>query len=175
MSKLQSKGEVILDLYLKRRFNKRFIKVRPDFLRNPKTGRCLEYDFYNDSLKLAIEYNGKQHYEYVARYHNAYSDFEDQLYRDDVKKRLSKLRGITLIVVPYNFDYTFTFQYPRCERYIDEIYTEIQKTKMKNMTKDNIANICYFLEKQFELNGFNYHWYDRLKYKIKNMFHLQFQ
>lgn len=36
----------------------RFESVRPDWLRNPLTGRNLELDCYNDTLKLALEYNG---------------------------------------------------------------------------------------------------------------------
>jgi len=36
-------------------FLKPFPKVRPDFLRNPKTGRNLELDMYNQDIALALE------------------------------------------------------------------------------------------------------------------------
>src|SRR5690606_32389304 len=40
----------------------KFPNVRPDFMENNRTKRCLELDCYNEKLNLALEYNGKQHY-----------------------------------------------------------------------------------------------------------------
>ena len=41
----------------------KFPKLRPDWLRNPKTGYTLELDGYCEEIAIAFEYQGKQHYE----------------------------------------------------------------------------------------------------------------
>jgi len=78
----------------------KFIKCRPSFLRNPKTGRCLELDCYNDQLKIGVEYNGKQHYTQVAFFQN-HDQFIKQQERDKLKIELCKKNNIKLLVVPY--------------------------------------------------------------------------
>lgn len=100
--KKESKGQKAVREYLEKRFNKKFIECRPDFLKNPKTGRNLEYDCYNEELKLAVEYNGKQHYELNSNFHKSPTDFQNQVLRDNIKMRLSEKNGIALIIVPYN-------------------------------------------------------------------------
>ena len=57
-----SKGEQKCKETLEKIYGKEFLCVRPDFLRNPETNRKLELDCYNEELKLAVEYNGIQHY-----------------------------------------------------------------------------------------------------------------
>jgi len=82
---------------------KPFQKHRPDFLKNPITGSCLELDLYNAELKLAVEYNGKQHYEYNEYMHQGSRDkFRNQQYRDYIKTQLCRENGIYLITVPYH-------------------------------------------------------------------------
>lgn len=78
-----------------------FSSVRPDWLKNPLTGRNLELDCYNDTLKLALEYNGKQHYVFTPRFHKNEHDLELQIYRDELKQSLCDQNGVTLIIVPY--------------------------------------------------------------------------
>jgi hypothetical protein len=97
----ESKGELICKETAIKIFNKPFIKVRLSILKNDKTGKDLELDIYNEELKLAIEYNGRQHYEYIPYFHKNYEAFLDQKYRDDLKRELCKKNGITLIEVPY--------------------------------------------------------------------------
>jgi len=55
-----SKGETECRRVIESIFNKPFNKARPDFLRNMVTGGeyNLELDCYNNSLKIAVEYNG---------------------------------------------------------------------------------------------------------------------
>lgn len=81
-------------------FNTKFKKVRPDWLKN-KNGNNLELDIYNEELSLAVEYNGRQHYEYVPFFHNTMEIFRERAGDDELKYRICKERGVNLIIVPY--------------------------------------------------------------------------
>lgn len=97
-----SKGEVICKNYVEYLFERPFIKCRPSFLYNTVTHENLELDCYNADLRLAIEYNGRQHYEYVPFLHgNSRTNFHNQKYRDEKKKEMCEKQGIYLITVPY--------------------------------------------------------------------------
>jgi hypothetical protein len=92
----------------------KFVKTRPDFLRNPATGRNLELDLYCKDLNVAIEYNGRQHYQYVKFFHGSdESKFARQKERDKFKKQACESAGITLVVVPYTVakDDLYTYIY----------------------------------------------------------------
>lgn len=78
-----------------------FPRQRPNFLRNEVTGANLELDCFNADLRLAIEYNGIQHYSYVPKFHSSPDALMTTRYRDATKRRLCRERGIDLIVVPY--------------------------------------------------------------------------
>jgi len=100
----ESKGETLCRDAAQRIFGKPFIKVRPKFLKNNVTGHNLELDIYNEDLKLAIEYNGQQHYKYVPFFHKNYEAFQNQRYRDEIKKMLCQQQGIHLIEISYETD-----------------------------------------------------------------------
>ena len=79
-----------------------FRKARPSFLRNEVTGgHNLELDCYNEKLKIGIEYNGRQHYNFVPHFHATKDAFYNIKYRDDLKQRLCKENNVKLIIVPY--------------------------------------------------------------------------
>jgi hypothetical protein len=97
-----SSGETECRRVLEAYFKKPFKKIRPMFLRNPiQTGRNLELDCYNDELKLAVEYNGIQHYKFCNYFHKSYEHFKTQQYRDVIKQNMCAQNGIVLIEVPY--------------------------------------------------------------------------
>lgn len=96
-----SKGEKICKAVLERFFNKPFYKVRPDWLKNGKTGRNLELDLYNPELALAVEVQGEAHYHYNRLFHKTYQSFLDQRYRDNLKRLKCKQHGVILVEVPY--------------------------------------------------------------------------
>lgn len=98
----QSKGEVECRRVLQYLFKKPFNTERPDFLRNPVTGGNfnLELDCFDRGLKLAVEYNGVQHYKFIPFFHKNKEAFLNQKYRDDMKRRMCRDNGIILIEVP---------------------------------------------------------------------------
>ncbi len=99
-----SKGERNTRKILERIFGSKFPCARPEFLINSDTGHCMELDCYNEELRLAVEFNGKQHYEYTPIFHKDELDFIDQQIRDENKKRLCQNNNIDLIVVSYDVE-----------------------------------------------------------------------
>jgi hypothetical protein len=97
--KNESKGELKCRQFLNKYFNKPFIKVRN--LYNPVTHQYLELDCYNEDLKLAVEYQGQQHYKHVPYFHKNFESFRNQQYRDELKRIFCRDLGITLVEVPY--------------------------------------------------------------------------
>jgi predicted nucleic acid-binding Zn-ribbon protein len=82
----------------------RFKKCKPLFLNG------LELDGYCEKLKLALEYNGRQHYEYVDHFHrDGLQSLVYQQERDQRKIRLCHENGIYLIIIPYTIEDKKTF------------------------------------------------------------------
>lgn len=97
-----SAGEKKVRAFLESYFQgHKFPKARPFFLNNGVTGNNLELDCYNKDLHLAVEYNGRQHYDYIPYFHQNKEAFYNQKYRDELKKIYCRDFGITLITVPY--------------------------------------------------------------------------
>jgi hypothetical protein len=63
--------------------------------------KFLEFDGYNEDYKIAIEYNGIQHYKFPNFWHKSEEEFNDQQNRDQLKREYCKINGIKLIEVPY--------------------------------------------------------------------------
>lgn len=105
-SKPPSEGELKALQHLSSFFGKPFCTVRPDFLVNPrpvkgKKAKNLELDCYNGELKIALEYQGRMHYEFVKHFHKTIDVFEQTVFRDKYKKEVCRRLGIFLICVPY--------------------------------------------------------------------------
>jgi hypothetical protein len=77
---------------------------RHECFKNPKTGRLLELDAYAPNIKVALEYNGIQHYKFPNPFHNSEKEFQEGVERDNSKRELCKEHGITLIEIPYYID-----------------------------------------------------------------------
>lgn len=82
--------------------NHKFNKVRPEWLKNPLTGRRMELDGYNAEYKLAFEYNGYQHYVFPNKYHKTKEEFIRQKERDIMKLEICNQVGVYLLTIPYN-------------------------------------------------------------------------
>lgn len=74
-----------------------FIKIKPSFLINPKTGFPLEIDCYSEKLNLAIEIQGEQHYKYNKFFHRTQEKFINQIEKDRFKKQSILNQGIKFI------------------------------------------------------------------------------
>lgn len=74
-----------------------FVKVKPDFLKNPDTGFNLEIDCYSEKLNIAIEIHGGQHYKYLKFFHGNINEFKNQQKRDNFKKQKILEKGIKFI------------------------------------------------------------------------------
>jgi hypothetical protein len=80
-----------------------FPTVKPHFLLYNTTR--LELDGYCERLNLAIEVNGRQHYELHKFFHgNDLAVFKAQQERDEFKVNMLKAKNIDLIIVPYTED-----------------------------------------------------------------------
>jgi hypothetical protein len=97
-----SSGELACRRHLETKFKASFPKQRPDFLRNPITNQQLELDCYNSSMRLAVEYQGEQHYKYIPHFHPTRDSFLNQKYRDEIKRDLCQKNNIILIEVPHS-------------------------------------------------------------------------
>ncbi len=107
-----SKGEEECRRAIEKLTGKAFPQSRPSFLYSAiNGGHNLELDCYCPELKLAIEYNGRQHYEFNPYFHKNKEAFLNTRYRDDMKERLCRENGVRLIVVPYTVKITKIYDY----------------------------------------------------------------
>src|SRR6185437_6190517 len=90
---------------LERHFKTEFKNVRLASMINPRTGRPLEFDLYNDKLKLAIEVQGSHHRTASSYFFNKLEkgtreeQFEDVKRRDQMKLVMAHDMGIQLVIV----------------------------------------------------------------------------
>lgn len=97
-----SKGEFICCNTMEKIYGLKFTKVKPKWLTNPETDYPLELDCYNKDLRMAVEYNGIQHYVWPNFTNQSKDKFISQLRRDKLKEELCAKKGVYLIKVPYN-------------------------------------------------------------------------
>jgi hypothetical protein len=83
--------------YISTLLNKPFKKVRNYISRY----EYIEFDGFNEELKIAIEYQGLQHYVYPSFWHKTVEEFHLQQERDVRKREFCKNNNIKLIEIPY--------------------------------------------------------------------------
>lgn len=93
-------GERVCRCLFEMLFNAEFHKVKPSWLLSSR-GTLLELDGYCEVLKLAWEYHGQQHYEFVPHFHESKQHFKLRLKDDRLKRAMCIERGVRLIEVPY--------------------------------------------------------------------------
>jgi hypothetical protein len=182
-----SKGEDILAEVFEDIIQKKIERnLRPSFLRNPESGKSLELDCYVPEYKLAIEYNGIQHYKFPSAYHKTEKEFYDQLYRDRLKKKLCDEAGVYLIPVPYWVDMCvsdendpeklicskFVSRDIRYQRIYDFLFDKIEEyfsLIFQSEEKDELENEDYD-EKSFEENSEQDAYEDSNSYESSNSY-----
>jgi hypothetical protein len=93
-------GERVCRDIFEQMFRQPFPKSRPSWLHSSK-GRKMELDGYCESLKLAFEYHGHQHYQHVSFFHKGEKSLLQQREADTRKVQLCKDNGVTLVSVPH--------------------------------------------------------------------------
>lgn len=77
-------------------------KVRPKWLVNPTTQRCLELDMYNADRRIAFEVDGAQHEVYTPHFHGSREHFQYRRLLDKLKNELCHEHGVRLVRIPYH-------------------------------------------------------------------------
>lgn len=78
-------------------FPNKIVRTRDrNTIKNPRTNAYLELDFYLPEINLAIELNGITHYKPIY----GQDKFLRQQRNDELKRKLCKKQGITLIEIP---------------------------------------------------------------------------
>lgn len=110
-------------------YGKKFESVRPDWLRNPVTGKNLELDGFCSDVEtpkgvgLAFEYDGEQHSKYNTHFHrNGPDEFVYQVKKDSWKDMKCKERGVALIRIPHFVAYNDLKRY---------IVSELERQRIK--------------------------------------------
>jgi hypothetical protein len=126
---------------LRHRFAKYGIveNTRPDWLISSK-GERPELDFYLERLGIAVEVQGKQHFEFTPIFHASEWDFREQIRRDKEKLEICQRPGIDLLYVCKRSDVEIALT--AC---YDALKPEIQKkadwsTRMPMWLKDRIES-----------------------------------
>lgn len=136
-------GENITRLYLTELFQQPFIKHRLDNMKNPKTGRKLEFDAWCVGLNMAAEYNGPQHYEWPNYTNNTYQQYRDQRYRDEIKRKYCEDNNILFLKIKYTIplDKIHVYIYCKLLDYVMIKHPAIINIKIddkvKNITTEN--------------------------------------
>jgi len=114
-----SNGESLCRRIFKHIFGCEFTKVRPDFLKY-ENGYKLELDGYNKDLKIAFEYNGRQHEKFIPFFHKTNDEFLASQKRDSFKKEACEKNGIKLIIIPHDIEYDdiYSFILKKCGDYV---------------------------------------------------------
>ena len=97
-------------------------QYRPAFLKS-EIGGQLSYDIFIKDLNVAVEYQGKQHFEPVD-FFGGEESFQRTIIRDKIKKELSELHGIILVCFEYNENITKNFVKKKIESARNTFYTK---------------------------------------------------
>jgi len=130
-----SKSEELARTTFRQLFKAPFRKARPKWLKNSR-GRQMELDGFEESLSLAFEYQGRQHFENVGIY-SSDVQLEQRIIDDKEKVRLCAENGVTLITL--NWD-TEIYQFPK------EIHTQLKKVR-----PDLLDSVDFSKEVNFDL------------------------
>ena len=95
---IRSKGE----LKIRQILNQLNITYKTEFIFSDLSNR--RFDFYLPDLNICIEYDGKQHYQFIGTWYENEEVFQKSIQRDKEKTEFCKNNNIQLIRIPY-YDY----------------------------------------------------------------------
>lgn len=95
------------------------IGIHPDYITYEHYIEGLRLDIYIPKYKIAIEYHGRQHFEYVDHFHKTKEAFEASKQRDRLKVDLCAAEGITLLVFNYDDNTTKDVVYDKITDALD--------------------------------------------------------
>lgn len=133
--------------YLEQKFGKPFPKKHPEFLRRTKKqggkNRKLELDGYCEELKIAFEYNGKQHYEPNQKFKMGPTEVQYIRQSDDFKQRECVNETIWLIVVP-------NVPHQKVPEWLDRYFESLSniQTATKQSTKQSSSSFVNHFKQQ---------------------------
>lgn len=118
---------------LEKMTDKKFPKVRPGWLIGG-SGRKMELDGYSEKLSLAFEYQGEQHFKYIAHFHRERNTLKKRLSDDKLKRRLCKKNGVMLLEIPYTIDLAKISNY---------LFIALKKLKIKNLKPVKFDSVSF--------------------------------
>lgn len=114
----------------------------------------LRFDYYLPKYHLCIEFNGAQHYEYVEYFHKDESQFDEQRFKDYIKRKYCKAHDIHLIELP-------------CSLTSDEIRAEL--IQFINDHSDEEVDLLPEIESFLKLNESHHVYMNQLYAEYKKM------
>ena len=97
-----SKSEELVRVTMEQIFGVEFKRVRPSWLKNDRNVP-MELDGYSQDLKIAFEYQGRQHYETMAFLVD--QDLKRIQKNDKLKAKICKERGVSLFIFTHEQNY----------------------------------------------------------------------
>ena len=123
-------SEKIVRIYFENITGQSFPKSYPNWLMGKK-GKNMEFDGYNEGLRIAFEYQGIQHYEETFGMGN--DKFLNIKQHDELKKKLCKQNGVVLIEVPYWIKHGNMGKYIYDELIKHNVDVAVSEIELKNM------------------------------------------
>ena len=123
-------------------------------------GERLMLDVYCPKYKVAAEYHGRQHFEYVSYFHKDRQDFIEGQKRDERKMELCKEQGIALIVLRYNDTLTEEVVF---DRLLNAIRNTPYRAENKELQKPRFKGNAYYEKMQRKNREYRKAQYQKLK------------
>lgn len=98
--KVKNIGEELCRLSFEILFDAPFPNVFVPWLREEPKGRMRSLDGYNESLGIAFEHHGLQHFKEVAHFHRAKGAYDRQRAKDELRQKLCSKHNVRLVIVP---------------------------------------------------------------------------
>jgi hypothetical protein len=100
----QTRLNEIITHYNKSKYNEIEKKVIKDLIKFGHVDCYCKINICGSTIKLALEYQGRQHYKIVSKFHNTFEDLKHRKLLDKLKRELCKENKVILLEFPYDID-----------------------------------------------------------------------